>query len=179
MFDFQTRGFSERASLDRVTRSPAASEREPRRSEPVPVHAVRKPARARPRRPSPKVGHARQLWGSRFGQPPQALRRRVEQRAKDARAFSLERGPELRFGAAALVRDWLQRQEHGAIGEVRPGHYVLDWTRAVEQDLVLIRTEPAGAEPAAGGETAERVRKPRLERRDIVERLHMTFTQPR
>jgi hypothetical protein len=68
----------------------------------------------------------------------------------------------LGFGAAALFRDWLQRQEHGAIGEVWPRHYVLDavqddWTRAIEQHLVLICTEPAGAEPAAGGETAEGV----------------------
>ena len=34
-------------------------------------------------------------------------------------------------GRRRFFRDWLQRQEHGASGEVRPGHYILD---AVQDD---------------------------------------------
>ena len=56
----------------------------------------------------------------------QAFRHGVEQHAKDARSLGLERGPQFLLGSAVFFRDRLQRQEHGAVGEVGPGDDLLD-----------------------------------------------------
>ena len=82
------------------------------------------------------------------------------------------------LGPAALLRDRLQRQEHGAVGEVGPGHDVLDAVQdhrpgGVEQHLVLIGVELAHREAAAGREPAERVGNPRRQARHVVEGQHM------
>ena len=77
-------------------------------------------------------------------------------------------------GSAAFLRDRLQRQEHGAIGEVGPRHDVLDAVQdhrpgGVEQYFVLIGIKLAHREAAAGGEPAERVGNPGGQARHVVE----------
>ncbi len=82
------------------------------------------------------------------------------------------------FRPAAFLRDRLQRQEHGAIGEIGPRHDVLDAVQdhrpgGVEQHLVLIGIELAHREAAAGGKPAKRVGNPGGQARHIVEGEHM------
>jgi hypothetical protein len=90
------------------------------------------------------------------------------------RAFDLEGGPEFGLGTAALLRDRLERQEHGAVGKIGPRHDVFDAIQdhppgGVEQDLVLVGVELAHGETTASREPAERAGDPRWEARDVVE----------
>ena len=130
------------------------------------------------RRPQREVGHARQLRETGPGQALQALDHGIEQHAKDTRALGLERRPKFGLRTAALLGDRLQRQEDRSIGEVGPGHDVLDAVQdhrpgGVEQHLVLIGIQLAHGEAAAGRETAERVGNPRRQARHVVEGQHM------
>jgi hypothetical protein len=58
-------------------------------------------------------------------QQRQALGHRIEQHAKDARAFGFKRGPEFLFGAA-LVGYRVEREKYGAIGKIGPCDDILD-----------------------------------------------------
>ena len=82
------------------------------------------------------------------------------------------------FRAAAFLWDRLQGQEYGAIGQIGPGHDILDPVQdhragGVEQHFVLVGVELAHREAAACGETAERVGYPGRQARHIVEGEHM------
>jgi hypothetical protein len=91
------------------------------------------------------------------------MRGGVEQRSKKARARDLEVTPKLPLGASAMVGDGCQRQEKGAIGEVRPADDILDAIEknracGLKQHLVCVRVELAQPEARASGEPAKRVR---------------------
>ena len=83
-----------------------------------------------------------------------------------------------RLRATAFLGDRLQREEHGAIGQIGPRNDVLDPVEdhgpgGVEQHLILVGIELAHSKSAAGGKTAKRVRYPRRQARHIVESKHM------
>ena len=111
-------------------------------------------------------------------EPLEAFHHGVEQRAEDAGAFGLERGPQFCLRPAAFLRNRLQRQEHGTISEIRPFHDLFDAVedhrpRGVEQHLVLIRVKLPHREAAAGRQPAKRVGNPPRQTRDVVEGQYM------
>ena len=64
--------------------------------------------------------------------------------------------------AAPILRDRLERQKQGPVGEIGPGDDVLDAVQdhrpaGVEQHLVLVGVELAHSEATAGGEPAQGV----------------------
>ena len=112
--------------------------------------------------PQGKIRHSGQPFQRCIGEHLQALNRRVEQRAQNARTLGVERGPQFRLGAALLLWDGLQGQEHRPVGQIGPGHGVLDavqdhWAGRVEQHLVLVGVELPNGETTAGGQPAERI----------------------
>jgi hypothetical protein len=112
------------------------------------------------------------------GQPLEAQHHGVEQHTKDTRAFGVEGGPQFLLRSAVFFRDRLQRQEHGAVGEVGPGDDLLDAVedhrpRGVEQHLVLVGVKLAHREATAGCQPAKRVGNPTRQTRNVVEDQHV------
>ena len=62
---------------------------------------------------------------------------RIEQDAKDTRAFCLERRPQFRLRPASHLGDRFQRQEHRTVGKVGPGHDVLDPVERQDEHLEI------------------------------------------
>ena len=86
------------------------------------------------------------------------------------------------LGAAPFLRDRLQREEHGTVGEIGPRHDVLDAVQdhrpgGVEQYLVLVGVKLAHREAAAGGQPTERVGNPGGQARHVVEGEHMAVAR--
>jgi hypothetical protein len=78
----------------------------------IAVTAIGRPERpSRPKgclagaRPQREIGHARKPFQADVGQPPDAFHHRIEQYAKQARAFHLECCPQFRLGPAAHRRN--------------------------------------------------------------------------
>jgi len=123
-----------------------------------------RPATAPSRRRSPtgrsrRGAAAAQAASAAAWRDPSPPRRAARRACADARR---KRRPQLPFGAAALLGDRLQSEEHGAVGEIGPRHDVLDAVEdhrpgGVEQHLVVIGVKLADGEAAAGREPAQRV----------------------
>jgi hypothetical protein len=80
-------------------------------------------------------------------------------------ALRLERLPEFGLGATPLLRNRLEREKHGTVGEVGPRDDLFDtvqdhWPGGVEQHFVLVGVQLADGKAAAGGKPAERVGNP-------------------
>ena len=123
--------------------------------------------------PAGEVGHPGRPLELYLVQPTDRTRHRVEERAEDRRLFAIERGPELGLILAAVVRDPRQLELDRAVEQIAARAQdadAVDDDRAagVEQRLLVILVEGAGAEAQPGRDPAERVAQPVRDGREVV-----------